>query len=212
MPRENEECQKCRSRERHRLLYFYLKQDNFLFAGTNKNFLHFAPEYCLYQQFKKLEQINYTPCDLNPHFYRNLKTPIVQADITAIPYGNNMFDFIMCNHVLEHIENDQKALAELYRVMKPGGRGIFLVPIDERFEKTYEDFTITAPTERERAFGQSDHVRICGRDYLDRYREAGFKVTISDFGRNFSSKKRYKYGILPTQKIYLCEKEAQKIT
>ncbi len=206
--RSNAECPGCGSRERHRLLYLYLKEKKILFdLNEPVNLLHFAPERCLYNLFRNLKRVSYYPCDLYPELYAHLK-PIktTREDITQISFKDKRFDVIMCNHVLEHIEEDRKALRELYRVMKPGGKGIFLVPLDESLEKTYEDFSITSPKEREKAFGQKDHVRLCGKDYLDRYREAGFKVNISTFGTNFSKRKRYKYGLLETEKIYLAEK------
>lgn len=208
VPRENAECPNCKSRERHRLIYLFLQKDNFFYKKKkNFNLLHIAPEECLFNKFKNLNFINYYPCDLNPENFNHLKgTKIQEANITDLPFVDNSFEFIMCNHVLEHIEEDRKALSELFRVMKPGGKGIFLVPINESLENTYEDFSIVSPLDREKAFGQVDHVRVCGKDYLNRYSEAGFRLIESSFGTNFSNKKRFKYGLLETERIFTWEK------
>ena len=113
-------------------------------------------------------------------------------DITDIPFEKDTFDFILCNHVLEHVPDDKLAMSELYRVMKKGGNGIFQVPIDYGRATTYEDWTITTPEERKKAFGQHDHVRWYGQDYKLRLHEAGFSVHEDDFVKKFSSEDIYK--------------------
>lgn len=207
--RENAECPKCKSRERHRLIFLYLKKNNLLLENSESiNLLHFAPEKFFYKKFSKIAHINYIPCDLNPENYKSNYGPEVKAmDITAIPLEDNSVDFILCNHVLEHITDDKKALSELYRVLIPGGKAILLVPVQKGLKVTFEDPTITSPQKRLIAFGQSDHVRLCGEDYLERYSDAGFKVTYSDFGQNFSKRKRFHYGLLLDERIIFCEKE-----
>ena len=113
---------------------------------------------------------------------------------------------ILCNHVLEHVPADTQAMAELYRVMKKGGWGILQVPVDYNREKTYEDFTITKPKEREKAFGQHDHVRWYGQDYKDRLKSAGFKVIEDDYVKSFSSEELLQMGLNPSHLIYYCKK------
>ena len=105
------------SLERHRLLWLFLKTTDF-FKG-NKKVLHFAPEQAFFNRFKKMKNLDYVTTDIN--------SPLadVKADICNLPFEDNTFDFILCNHVLEHIEDDVKDINELYRVMKPGGSGVF---------------------------------------------------------------------------------------
>jgi SAM-dependent methyltransferase len=162
------------SLERHRLLWLYLKNETTFFK-TKSKVLHFAPEQCFLKRFRKLDNLNYTTTDLN--------SPIadVKADICNLPFENDSYDIILCNHVLEHIPDDTKAMKELYRVMKPGGFGIFQIPQDLNREKTFEDNTITNRQERTKIFGQYDHVRIYGRDYFDKLRAVGFKVEEVDY-------------------------------
>ena len=92
----------------------------------NLRLLHFAPEQVFYDMFSNNNSIDYTPCDLNPkNFPFNGKTKVSKVDITKIPFENESFDFILCNHVLEHIQDDNLAVKELFRVMAPNGNGNF---------------------------------------------------------------------------------------
>jgi SAM-dependent methyltransferase len=162
------------SLERHRLLWLYLKNETDFFSAKLK-VLHFAPEQAFYKRFRALKNIDYLTTDLN--------SPLadVKADICNLPFADNEFDFILCNHVLEHIPNDTKAIQELYRVLKPNGMGIFQIPQNLSRETTFEDNTITNKKERAKIFGQYDHVRIYGRDYFDKLRSVGFKVDEVDY-------------------------------
>ncbi|WP_152285810.1 class I SAM-dependent methyltransferase [Flavicella marina] len=156
------------SLERHRLLWLYLQQTDFFTAP--KKVLHVAPEQCFYKRFRSQKNLDYTTTDL----YSPLAD--VKADICDLPFEDNSYDIVFCNHVLEHIENDQKAMQELFRILKPGGMGIFQIPQNLNLEKTYEDFSITTPEERKKHFGQYDHVRVYGKDYFDKLRKVGFQV------------------------------------
>ena len=110
----------------------------------------------------------------------------VKADICNLPFDDNSYDIILCNHVLEHIPDDTKAMQELYRVLKPGGMGIFQIPQDLTREKTFEDNSIIDKDERAKIFGQYDHVRIYGRDYFNKLRNIGFKVEEVDYTASMS--------------------------
>jgi len=159
------------SLERHRLLWLYLQRETSFFDPAKPmKVLHMAPEQCFLKRFKKLTHIDLITADLY--------SPIVdvKADILDLPFGDDEFDMIFCNHVLEHIEDDHTAMSELYRVLKPGGMGIFQIPQDYSRATTYEDFSITDPEERAAHFGQYDHVRVYGSDYFDRLRAVGFEV------------------------------------
>mgnify|MGYP001606108300 CR=1 FL=1 len=173
-PRENVLSPSTLSLERHRLLWLYLKEETDFFEAPLR-VLHFAPEQAFYKRFRKQANLEYVTTDLN--------SPLadVKADICNLPFEDNQFDVILCNHVLEHIPEDRRALSELYRVMKPGGWGIFQVPQDLARETTFEDASITDREERRKVFGQYDHVRIYGRDYFDILQEAGFEVHPIDF-------------------------------
>ncbi|WP_179317309.1 class I SAM-dependent methyltransferase [Winogradskyella undariae] len=174
------------SLERHRLLWLYLNKETTFFSAE-KSVLHFAPEQCFLKRFRSLKNLKYTTTDL--------LSPIadVKADICDLPFEDNSYDVILCNHVLEHIPDDTKAMQELYRVMKPGGYGIFQIPqeLDRAF--TFEDNSITDRDERAKIFGQYDHVRVYGRDYFDKLRSIGFKVEEVDYTATLSNEDIEKY-------------------
>jgi len=174
------------SLERHRLMWLYLQRKTDFFTARYK-VLHLAPEQAFYKRFKKMSNIDYTTADLH--------SPLadVKADITALPFDDKTFDVIFCNHVLEHIPDDTKAMQELYRVMKPGGWGIFQVPLDKNSAKTFQDDRITDPAERTRIFGQYDHVRVYGLDYFDKLQSVGFQVDKINFTEELSDKEIDKY-------------------
>ncbi|APY12696.1 SAM-dependent methyltransferase [Seonamhaeicola sp. S2-3] len=174
------------SLERHRLLWLYLKNETNFFTSPKK-VLHFAPEQAFYKRFKKMANLDYVTTDLN--------SPLadVKADICNLPFKDNEFDVILCNHVLEHIPNDTKAMEELFRVLKVGGMGIFQIPQDLSRKTTFEDNSITDKKERAKIFGQYDHVRVYGRDYFNKLRSIGFKVDEVDYTSQFSEKEIERY-------------------
>ena len=174
------------SLERHRLLWLYLKNETNFFTA-NLKVLHFAPEQAFYKRFKKMKNLDYITTDL--------ESPLadIKADICSLPFDDNSFDFILCNHVLEHIPDDSKAMQELYRVLKPNGMGVFQIPQDLSREITFEDDSITDKKERAKIFGQYDHVRVYGRDYFDKLRSFGFKVDEVDYTSTLSEADITKY-------------------
>lgn len=178
-PRENVLSPSTLSLERHRLLWIFLKNETNFFKNQLK-VLHFAPEQAFYKIFKKLTNLEYVTTDLN--------SPLadVKADICNLPFKDESFDVILCNHVLEHIPDDQKAMQELFRVLKKGGWGIFQIPQDLTRDKTFEDNSITDKKERAKIFGQYDHVRIYGRDYFEKLRNIGFTVREIDLTSQMS--------------------------
>ncbi len=176
------------SLERHRLLWLYLQNETDIFSKSCK-VLHLAPEQAFYKRFKKMKNLEYTTADL----YSPLAD--VKADITNLPFENNSFDVVLCNHVLEHIKDDTKAMQELYRVMKPGAWGIFQIPLDRNRTSTFEDDSITDKAERTRIFGQYDHVRVYGLDYFDKLRAIGFTVKALDYSATLSKDKIAKYAL-----------------
>ena len=187
------------SLERHRLLWLYLKNETDFFSRDLK-VLHFAPEQAFYNRFKKQKNLNYTTTDL--------ESPLadVKADICNLPFENDAYDVILCNHVLEHIPDDTKAMKELYRVLKPGGMAILQIPQDLSREKTFEDNSITDKPERAKIFGQYDHVRVYGRDYFDKLRSIGFKVDEVDYTTKLSKEEVEKYCLAKGEIIPVCYK------
>ena len=175
------------SLERHRQMWLYLQNE----TDFTKNYkvLHIAPEQEFLRKFKKMKNLDYISADLF--------SPIVdvKADILDLPFENESFDVIFCNHVLEHIEDDRKAMSELLRVMKKGGWGIVQVPMKNSLEKTYEDFTIKDPKERQKHFGQYDHVRWYGMDYFDRLKSVGFEADANFYSQKFSKEEIKKFGL-----------------
>lgn len=142
----------------------------------------------------------------------DLDSPLamVKMDITNILFENNSFDVILCSHVLEHIIDDNKAMRELFRVLKPGGWAILQTPIDLKLDKTFEDHSIVSPEERERFFGQSDHVRIYGRDYVNRLLKAGFEVTVESYPKDLSPNIIKKHVLSENEDIFFCTKPKTK--
>ncbi len=197
--RPNAICPACGSRERHRLLWLYLKKKTNFFKDKLKVFdvapMHFFQEKC-----KKLSNIDYISVDIS--------SPLAmkQMDITDITFPDNEFDCLICYHVLEHIAEDKKAIKELHRILKPGGWAIIQVPIDSSLDKTFEDKSIVTSVDREKVFGNSEHVRIYGRDYKNRLEESGFTVRIEDFVNQQMELDIKKYGLID-ECIFMCEKQ-----
>ncbi|AWA28873.1 SAM-dependent methyltransferase [Flavobacterium magnum] len=187
------------SLERHRLLWLYLNNETDFFTAPKK-VLHFAPEQAFYTLFRNRKNLDYTTTDL----YSPLAD--VKADICNLPFADNQYDVILCNHVLEHIPDDTKAMQELYRVLKPGGMGIFQIPQDLSREHTFTDDTITDPKERAKIFGQYDHVRVYGRDYFDKLRSIGFQVIEEDYTKKLPAELVVQYCLAPGEIIPVCFK------
>ena len=210
------------SLERHRLLWLYLNEETDFFqsqlasdsTGTNPKkiklrdaetnsalkVLHFAPEQAFYKLFRNQKNLDYTTTDLF--------SPLadVKADICDLPFEDNQYDVILCNHVLEHIPDDTKAMQELYRVLKPGGMAILQIPQDLSRATTFADNTITDQKERAKIFGQYDHVRIYGRDYFNKLRSIGFKVIEEDYTNKIAPELVEKYCLAKGEIIPVCFK------
>ena len=204
--RLNAQCPHCNSCDRERLIYLYVKnKTDLLFTNNNIRLLHVAPEKNLQKVLSSKPNIDYISTDL--------KSPLVMVkmDITNIKYKDNYFDAIICNHVLEHIPDDHRAMSELYRVLKPNGWAILQVPISVSLKKTYEDPTVTTPEEREKVFGQSDHVRIYAKDYKDRLENVGFYVNVYNIANDLGDDAICRYGLLRDENIYICSKPTERV-
>ena len=196
-------CPRCHSSDRERLVYWYIvNKTNILNLDKTINLLHVAPERNLQKILKSFSNIEYVSGDLNP-----LVNCDVILDITDIKFKDNFFDVIICNHVLEHVKDDQKAMRELFRVLKPKGFAILQVPISKKAKETFEDFQITAPESREKYFGQKDHVRIYGsKDYKNGLESAGFKVELYDIKNDLSIQEVKRLGLNQEEILYIGKK------
>jgi SAM-dependent methyltransferase len=195
-PRPNALCPNCLSLERHRLIWLDLQSTSDFFR-RKQHVLHVAPEACFIPRFEKLHGDLYITADIESPLAK------VKMDIHQIPFDDNTFDVVLCNHVLEHVADDLKALAEICRVLKPNGFAVVQVPFFHPIpEHTIEDPSITDPREREIAFGQDDHVRKFGKDYPERIRKAGLKPIEDDFVRSLNKEDIFRYGIAGGELIY----------
>ncbi len=193
--RSNVLCPKCLSLERHRLMWLFLENKTDFFI-SKKKVLHIAPEQCFYDRFKKMNNLNYLTADL--------KSPLadIKFDVQKIPLPDNEYDVVICNHVLEHVKDDRKAMSEVFRVLKPGGFAILQVPFDPSLQQTYEDPMIIGPKAREEHFRQKDHYRLYGIDYPERLKDAGFKITDTNFYDQISEEKRQFYRLTGMEFMY----------
>ena len=196
--RANAMCPRCGALERHRLLWLYLKARTDLLTREQR-MLHLAPERCLAGRLENLPHLEYVTADYNPAAGR------VCVDITCAAFADDSFDSILCSHVLEHIPDDAAALAELHRMLRPGGWAVLQVPLDETRERTFEDPAVVAPAERERLFDQADHVRVYGRDYPLRLAAAGFEVHADRFAYELDEREVRIHALLP-ETIFVCRK------
>jgi predicted SAM-dependent methyltransferase len=199
--RENVLCPYDLTLERHRLMWLYLQNKSDFFTKSNLKVMHIAPEQCFHKIFKHQKNLDYTTGDL--------VSPIADLhfDLHQIPLEDNQYEIIFCNHVMEHVTDDLKCMQELHRIMKPGGWGIFQVPIDTNRTSTYEDWSITTPEEREKHFWQYDHVRLYGTNYPNRLEEAGFTVETVDYGKEISTELFDRYRLPKGEMLYIVHKK-----
>lgn len=194
--RPNALCPNCLSLERHRLIFLYLKEKT-IFFRQQLHVLHIAPEACFIKRFERQHGDGYITADIESPLAK------VKMDIHDIPFEANTFDVVLCNHVLEHVRDDLRAMREIQRVLKPGGFAILQVPFFHPVpDKTVEDPSITDPKEREKAFGQDDHVRKYGKDYAQRIAQSGLQASEEHFAAEIGEDAATRYGIVKTEVLF----------
>jgi hypothetical protein len=192
-------CPNCGSLERHRLLLLYLLHKTNFFS-ENLKVLHFTPSFALEKRFKKMSNLDYITTTLdNPR-------AMIRMDVTDIKFPDNIFDVILCYHILEHVKNDQRAMQELYRVLKPKSWAIIQVPIDFDLKNTLEDPKITSAKDREKFYGHRNHLRRYGRDFILKLENVGFTVKTDDFISEIKNESKKKIGLSENEKIICCFK------
>ncbi len=203
-PRPHALCPFCGSLERTRMMGLALRQRGLPKAG--QHVLHVAPDRSLREQLRATPGITYVAGDKKEPGY-TYPPGTIDLDVTALPFPSDRFDLLICSHVLEHVPDDRTAMRELYRVLRPGGLAILLVPMSDRPD-TDEDPAVTDPAERQRRFGQRDHVRLYGRDYPDRLREAGFLVEVERPATTLPATDVFRYGLKADEDLVLGTKAA----
>jgi SAM-dependent methyltransferase len=181
------------ARKRHRLIWLFLKNELGILE-KKATVLHIGPEQAFFNILKNQNNLNYIPGDKMVDGYNNQKG-IRYTDLTNLDFDSNYFDYIICNHVLEHIPDDSAAISEMYRTLKNKGKAIITVPLSEENKITFEDKNITSASDREKYYGQWDHLRLYGTDIKDKFVKAGFKCSLVKYADNFSDADKYKYGI-----------------
>lgn len=199
-PRPNALCPNCLALERHRLIWLYLKERTNFFS-EKLDVLHIAPEACFIKRFEQIHEKKYITADIESPLAK------VKMDIHKIPFPENTFDVVLCNHVLEHVQNDIIAMSEIRRVLKPGGWALMQIPFFSPVpEVTLEDNSITDPKEREKVFGQDDHVRKYGKDYPQRINQSGLTAEENIFAKSLSREMAARYAVQPNEVIFIGRK------
>lgn len=187
---ENFSCPNCLCHDRERHIYLYLLKNKILDQFSVSKVLHFAPELNLSRIITSYHPVEYVQADLMP-----TSDNVKEVNIQDIPFPDNYFDFVIANHVLEHVDDDIKALSELYRVLKVGGAAILQTPFSDKLEFTFKDSGINDDFSRLQIYGQEDHVRLYGKDIADRFESVGFLAAIKTHEYNLNEYDFEKYGV-----------------
>lgn len=200
----NHICPYCLSTDRDRLVQLYLDNSKIIEKDIHK-LLHIAPEPSLYNKLIKLKNIDYVPA---VKYHEGIYYPknITLVDITNMQFNNTEFDMVICNHVLEHIDDDTVALSEILRVLRKGGKAILQVPYSKINNKTYENARITSTNQREKHFGQFDHVRLYGTNYQQKLKDVGFDVELFDPALILSQIEINKLALFKDEKLFVATK------
>lgn len=191
-------CPWCYSHDRERHLFLFMKMARVLSFLAGKRVLHFAPERHLSRLIEEADPQEYIKCDLHPW-----SEDILMADLAALPFPESHFDLLIANHVLEHVDDDRRAVAEIVRVLKPGGYAILQTPYSSVLENTWEDEGIRSAEARLQAFGQEDHVRLYGKDVFERIARQGLESRVRSHEELLGSFSTHRLGINPREPFFL---------
>jgi SAM-dependent methyltransferase len=192
-------CPRCTSSARTRLLWLYLRGERPEIFTRPDSLLHIAPDWALESRFRKEPHLRYLSGD--PYEPEGM----IRLDLTNLALPDESFDNVICVHVLMHIPNDRRAMREMFRVLRPGGVALVMVPIDDARETTAEEPWVIDPKIRNEVYGEWDFVRVYARDFIDRMRGAGFDVTVVHAAESFDEPTRLKYGIW-NDRIFICRR------
>lgn len=198
---DNFSCPWCFSHDRERHLFLYMKEAGLFSFVKAKRVLHFAPEPHISRLVEETEPELLIKCDLYP-WARDM----VKVDLLSLPYSDGYFDLLIANHVLEHVEDDRRALSEIVRVLKPGGYAILQTPYSAALEHTWEDSGISSREARLEAYGQEDHVRLFGRDIFERFAHQGLESKVKlheELLKNYSPRR---FGLNSREPFFLFRK------
>jgi SAM-dependent methyltransferase len=189
--RPDARCPGCGALERHRVLWMFIERELGL-AQLQGRLLHVAPELVLERKLRAHEGLEYVAGDLMPQ-----RSGIRRLDVTAIDMPDASFDFVIMNHVLEHVPADRLAINEIHRVLRPAGLALMQHPMDEDRAATHEDPSIVSKADRRAKYGQADHVRIYGRDFVSRLEEGMFAVERRQYAEEVAAEDRDRFALLP---------------
>lgn len=195
---DNFSCPWCFSHDRERHLFLYMKESGLFSYIKGKRVLHFAPETHLSRLVDEAEPELLIKCDLYPW-----ADDMIKVDLLSLPYSDGYFDLLIANHVLEHVEDDRRAVAEIARVLKPGGYAILQTPYSDVLQHTWEDAGICSQEARLEAYGQEDHVRLFGRDIFDRFVQQGFESKVRLHGELLKDYCPRRFGLNSREPFFL---------
>jgi SAM-dependent methyltransferase len=195
-------CPRCGAHDRERHLLLYLQTSGLLAAMRDSSILHFAPEPNLANRIARVEPARYVKCDLRP-----TAPDVLAIDMLDIPFAAESFDFVIANHVLEHVGDDLRAIGELRRVLKVGGHAILQTPYSAVLHHTWEDDGILDEAVRLQAHGQEDHVRLYGRDIFDRICSAGLKSLVQTHAQLLGGIDARRAGVNPNEPYFLFQRQ-----
>jgi predicted SAM-dependent methyltransferase len=197
---EDNVCPRCLSNARERLAFIFFREQTDIFERP-LGILHIAPEPKLSQKLKDSHPAKYITTDL---FERKV---MVTSDLLSLPFADSSFDVVICNHVLEHVDDDRRAMFEIHRVLNNGGWAMLQVPLALALDRSIEDPSVRTDEDRIRLFGQADHVRLYSRsDYLARLEAQGFAVEAYSCGKQIGAQRVQRHGLVAEEEIFIARR------